>query len=204
MNTLNMDDFMEDGLGRLVHINNVEEIDKTRDELVRSLIDNALKVQETMTRFKKMALSEVAAFVEMSAAEYDVKYGGKKGNLKLYSYDHKFMVQVQISEYMSCDERLQIAKKIIDDCFNKWTMNGREEVRTLINDAFTVNQEGKINFQRILALRRLNIKDPDWLKAMQLISDSLQVAGSKSYFRLYKRTGPEDKLVNVSLDFAAL
>ncbi|MCP3940032.1 MAG: DUF3164 family protein [Desulfobacteraceae bacterium] len=204
MNTFNREAYMEDGLGRLMPISKVKEIDKLRNDLVVDLVAKANKTQEAMSRFKKIALSEVDAFVELSAAEYDVKYGGKKGNLKLYSYDHNFMVQVQISEYMSCDERLQIAKKIIDGCFNKWTEDGREEIKTLINDAFTVNQEGKINFRRILALRRLKIKDPDWLKAMELISDSLQVAGSKSYFRIYKRSGPEGKWINLSLDFAAL
>ncbi|MBU3953144.1 MAG: DUF3164 family protein, partial [Proteobacteria bacterium] len=108
------------------------------------------------------------------------------------------------SEYLVFDERLQVAKKMIDDCLNRWTENSRAEVRTIINDAFAVDQEGRINTRRILSLRRLNIQDALWQKAMTAITDSLQVAGSKSYFRIYNRTGPEGQWQNITLDMAAL
>jgi len=204
MNNINKEDYMEDGQGRLVHIDNVKEIDKTRDGLVRGLVENAVKVQRAMTDFKDMAMSEIEAFVDLSAQEYDVKLGGKKGNLTLYSYDMKYKAVVQISEYLTFDERLQVAKKMIDDCLNKWTENGRAEVRTIINDAFAVDQEGRINTRRILSLRRLDIQDPIWQKAMTAIADSLQVSGSKSYFRIYNRTGHEGSWQNITLDMAAL
>lgn len=57
---------------------------------------------------------------------------------------------------------------------------------------------------RILSLRRLDISDPLWQKAMQSISDSLTVAGSKSYMRIYERVGNDNSWRNISLDFAAL
>jgi hypothetical protein len=201
---MNIDEYMEDGQGRLVHVDNVKEIDKTRDGLVRYLVDNALKVQKKMMDFKARAMSEIEAFVELSAAEYDVKLGGKKGNITLYSFDGRYKVQVQISEYLVFDERLQVAKSMIDECFTNWTQDSRSEVKTIINDAFSVNQEGKINVRRILGLRRLDISDPLWQKAMQAISDSLQVAGTKSYMRIYERIGKQDQWRNISLDFAAL
>ena len=201
---MNIDEYMEDSQGRLVHVDNVKEIDKTRDGLVRYLVDNALKVQKKMMDFKARAMSEIEAFVELSAAEYDVKLGGKKGNITLYSFDGRYKVQVQISEYLVFDERLQVAKSMIDECFTNWTQDSRSEVKTIINDAFSVNQEGKINVRRILGLRRLDISDPLWQKAMQAISDSLQVAGTKSYMRIYERIGKQDQWRNISLDFAAL
>lgn len=78
---MNMNDYMEDGQGRLVHVDNVREIDKTRDGLVRHILDNARAVQADMVKFKGMAMSEIEAFVEMSANEYGVKLGGRKGLL---------------------------------------------------------------------------------------------------------------------------
>ena len=75
---INMNDYMQDAQGRLVHVNQVREIDKTRDSLVRYLVDNALKVQKQMIEFKVLAMSKIEAFVELSAAEYDVKLGGNK------------------------------------------------------------------------------------------------------------------------------
>jgi hypothetical protein len=201
---INMNDYMEDGQGRLVHVDQVKEIDKTRDGLVRHLVKNAQGLQKNMVAFKEIAMDEIESFVTLSAMEYDVKLGGKKGNLTLYTYDMAYKVQVQISEYLAFDERLQVAKSMIDECLNNWTKNSRSEIKTIINDAFAVDQEGKINTKRILALRRLDITDPLWQKAMQAISDSLQVAGSKSYMRIYKRVGKDGQWQNITLDMAAL
>ena len=77
-------------------------------------------------------------------------------------------------------------------------------MKTIINDAFAVDKEGKFNLGRILGLRQLEIADPDWKKAMDAISDSLQVIGSKRYMRVYERVGNQDQWRSISLDFASL
>lgn len=202
--TINLDDYMQDGFGRLVPKENVEEIDKIRDELVRDLAGDAEKLQQEMIRFKQKVYSSVSAFVELSAAEYGKSYGGKKGNVKLHSYDHSRMVQVQIGEDLTFDERLNLAKELIDKCLDRWTVQGKKEIRTIVNEDFAVNQKGKFNIGRILGLRRFKFDDPEWKEAMDLISDSLQVSGTKSYFRAYKRAGEENKQTCITLDFSKL
>lgn len=201
---MNMNDYMQDCQGRLVHIDNVKEIDKIRDGLVRGIVIEARTHRNMMAKFKAVAMSEIDAFVEMSASDYGVSLGGRKGNLNLFSYDGKHKIQVQVAEYVVPDERLNAAKALIDKLLNSWTQGSRSEVKTIINDAFAVDQEGKFNLRRILGLRRLEIVDPDWKKAMDAISDSLQVIGSKRYIRVYERVGNEDKWQPISLDFAAL
>ncbi len=202
-NTIDKSDYMEDGQGRLVPLDMVKEIDLTRDSLVRQLVQKAQGLQTDMINFKETSLSEIKSFVDLSAMEWDVVIGGKKGNIILYSFDGRYKVQVQISENLVFDEQLQIAKKMIDECLTKWTQKSSSEIKVLINDAFQVDKAGRINAKRILSLRRLDIKDKLWRKAMDAISASLQVVDSKEYFRLYKRTG-QNKWQPISLDMAAL
>lgn len=197
-------DYMQDAQGRLVPLDRVKEIDKTRDALVRDLVQKALALQASMILFKENAMSEIRSFVELSAMEWDVRIGGQKGNITLFSFDGNYKAQVRISENMVFDEQLQIAKKMIDQCLTKWTRQSGSEIKALINDAFQVDKEGRINSKRILSLRRLNITDDLWCKAMDAISASLQVVGSKEYFRLYKRDNGQDKWNPISLDIAAL
>jgi hypothetical protein len=140
----------------------------------------------------------------MSASDYGVKLGGRKGNLNLLTYNGKYKVQVQIAEYIVPDERLNAAKAIIDKLLTSWTAGSCSEVKTIINDAFSVDHEGKFNLRRILSLRRLEINDQEWKNAMDAISDSLQIVGSKSYMRVYERVGNENRWQPISLDFAAL
>jgi len=198
-----IEDFMQDAQGRLVHVDNVKEIDKTRDELVRYIVRNALALQKEMIEFKANSLSQFQAFLDISASEYDVAWGGTKGNVTLRSYDGRYKIQMAVSEDVAFDERLQVAKKMIDDCLNRWTEGSRSEIKTLINDAFSVNQEGKINTRSIMGLRRLNIDDEMWRRAMEVISDSLNVVGSKQYMRIYERVG-EDQWKHITLDIASI
>ena len=197
--------YMQDSQGRLVPSSMVSEIDKTRDDLVKELVAAARGLRASMIHFKTRAMDDVEAFVELSAEKYGVKMGGQKGNISLVSYDGRYKIQVAICEHLIFDERLQVAKKLIDECINEWAVGSRDEIKALINDAFQVDKEGRINTNRVLGLRRLNISAEKWLRAMQAITDSLQVIGSKTYFRLYERiAGTDDKWKPISLDLAAL
>lgn len=198
------DGYMQDAQGRLVPKGSIKDVDKARDQLVHEIVGKALTLREAMQGFRDDVMGDVAAFVQLSAEQYGAKVGGSKGNLTLTSYDGRFKVQRQVSETLIFDERLQAAKELIDECITEWTEGSRDEIRALINDAFQVDQSGRINTGRVLSLRRLKITDERWQRAMQAVSDSLQVAGSKSYLRIYQRRPGDGKYEPISLDLAAL
>ncbi len=202
--TIDKDDFMTDTRGRLVPKAMVAEIDLERHDLVIDKICEARMLQDCMREFKYRLMGDIQAFVALSAERYEVKLGGVKGNITLMSFDGRFKIQVAVAEHLSFDERLQAAKKLVDECLNDWTEGSRDELKTIVLDAFQVDQEGRINTGRILALRRYAINDPRWQRAMLAISESIQVVGSKSYLRFYERSGPDDKWTSISLDMAAL
>jgi hypothetical protein len=195
--------YMRDAQDRLVPVGLVKDVDKTRDQLVREIADKALALQAAMKAFRADAMGDMAAFVQLSAEQYGAKLGGNKGNLSLTSYDGRFKVLRAVAETLVFDERLQAAKSLIDECITEWTEGSRDEIRALINDAFQVDKEGRINTGRVLSLRRLKIDDERWRSAMQAVSDSLQVAGSKAYVRVYERR-EDGKYEAISLDMAAL
>jgi len=196
--------YMEDRRGALVPLQNIDEINILRDGLVRHLVSKGQKLQQDLQKYKKDTLSEIQAFIALSAAEYDVSVGGKKGNITLLSFDGRYKVQVQIGEFMTFDERLQVAKKLIDGCLLRWTDGGNANIKALVGDTFQVDKEGKIDTKRILELRRLKVEDEDWQQAMRIISESLQVVGSREYVRIYRRDAADKKWEVISLDIAAL
>ncbi len=181
------DGYMLDGKGRLVPEDMVKPIDKLRDELVMQVVEAAREVNAHLTAFKKEAFSIIHDFVALSAAEYDKKLGGAKGNVSLHSYDGRFKVVHAVAENFVFDERLQIAKELVDECIREWSDDSRPELKVLVNDAFQVDKEGNVDTKRILSLRKFDIQDERWLKAMEAISDSLTVKGSKAYLRIYER-----------------
>lgn len=196
-------EYMENALGHLVPRAQIKEVDLARHELVMEKITKIRRMQEDLGRLKAEIMDDVEAFVALSAEKYDVRLGGPKGNITLASFDGRYQIKRQISEHLSFDERLQAAKALIDECLKSWTEGSPSELQAIVNDAFAVDREGRINTGRILGLRRLEIKDDRWQRAMAAISDSIQVTGVKAYFRAYERDN-HGKMVAIPLDMAAL
>ncbi|HEY4145205.1 DUF3164 family protein [Pinirhizobacter sp.] len=192
-----------DGQGRLVPEANIKPIDRLRDELVRELYAKAEKLHDAIAAFKLEAFSAIDTFAQMSAEEYQVSLGGKKGNITLLSFDGEIRVQRAVAEYIQFDERLQAAKELIDECLHEWTIGARPEVSTLVQDAFRVDAAGKLRTGSILALRRLDITDERWLRAMKAIADAVQVVGSRSYVRFHRRDASGEYQA-LSLDIAGV
>lgn len=196
--------YVRDAKGRMVPATLVKPIDQLRDQTVLSLIDDAKRVAQVLAEFKAKAFNDIGAFVETSLEQYGVKSGGSKGNVTLVTFDGRYKIVRQIQEHLQFDERLQAAKQLIDECIQDWTQGSRDEIKALINEAFQVDKEGKINTGRVLGLRRLNIQHDKWRTAMQAIVDSVQVTGTKPYVRFYERVGDSDQYVAIRLDIASI
>lgn len=194
--------YMEDTMGRMVPLSRVREIDRERDSLVKEIVQEAKLIAGTIAGFKTTVLSEIQAFCQLSAEQYGVSIGGDKGNVTLMSYDGRYRIQRTVDDHLAFDERLQAAKALIDECVTDWAQSSRPELKTLINDTFQVDKSGRINTRRILSLRKIDIDDDRWRKAMQAIGDSLNVVGSKAYVRIYEKQG-DGSYQQISLDLAA-
>jgi hypothetical protein len=192
-----------DAQGRLVPEAMIKPIDLLRDQLVQGIVKDAKDLSQKITEIRARFFSDIAAFVATSAEGYNVRLGGTKGNVTLVSYDGRFKVVRAIQETLTFDERLQVAKALIDSCLTRWSEGSRPEIKVLINDAFQVDKAGNINTARVLALRRLEIDDDEWRRAMRAIDDALSVVGSKSYVRIYERVGESDRYMPISLDMSA-
>ncbi|WP_170921467.1 DUF3164 family protein [Desulfovibrio gilichinskyi] len=196
--------YMEDSMGRLVRIEHVSEYDKLKDETVNTILERAFQVQQEIKDFKTETMGDFYALMEMAFEKYDAKVGGKKGNAQITSYDGKKKVAIAVNESVTFDERLQVAKSLIDVCLIDWTKDGRTEVKTIVNAAFDVDKEGNISTYKVMSLLKFEINDDRWQRAMKAVRDSLSVLCSKKYIRFYHRTGIESKWQAIPLDIAAV
>lgn len=194
--------YRKDARGRLIPEAQIKPIDLARDAVVMDIIRGAAELNRNLQTFKRKAFDDIQALVELSAEQYGVTLGGRKGNVQLVSIDGRYKVQRAIADHITFDERLQAAKKLIDECLNEWTGQGPGELRVIVQDAFDVDKQGNINTGKILSLRRHNITDPRWKRAMEAISDAVQIIGTTPYIRVYERIGEGDKYRLLSLDLA--
>lgn len=201
---INKENYREDGRGNLIPLSKIKEIDLLRDQLVGEIVDEAIELHQILRDFKANVFGNIAAFVQLSGEQYGAKLGGKKGNVTLTTFDGKYKIQRAYAENLVFDERLQAAKALIDECISNWSEGVNDNIRVLVNGAFEVDREGKINTTKVLSLRQYKIDDVEWKRAMDAISESLKVAGTKAYVRIYQRVGDSDQYVPISLDMAAV
>lgn len=196
--------FRADGRGRLVPESTIRAIDLARDQLVMEIVHKAQALSEVLTQLKAEIHGDIGAFVEMSAEQYGVALGGPKGNVSLLSFDGKYKVLRASQDNIVFDERLQAAKALIDQCLTDWSQGAHKGLMVMIDDAFRADKNGELRTARILALRRHDIDDERWNRAMDAISDALQVVGSKSYIRVYERIGDTENYRQIPLDISAV
>ena len=197
-------EFLEDGNGGLIPVSAIKPIDLKRQEAVTSIMADTFKERDRLIEFKKSIWLRVQDFLAESAKDSGArKFGGAKGNVTLTSFDGKYKVMVAVNDTIQFNEKLQVAKQLIDKCIASWSEGANENLRAIVDDAFNVGKSGLVSTSRVLGLRRLNIKDPTWKKAMDAITESMQVASSKTYMRFYERQS-DGSYKQIPLDVANL
>lgn len=196
--------YRENARGDLVPEATIAPIDIVRDQLVMEIVKKAEDMRSLLRALKQNVFEDIESFIELSAEQYGVKTGGLKGNCTLTSFDGRYKIVRANADELTFDERLQAAKALIDECVREWSQGANPGLITLVNDAFRVDKQGGLSATRILGLRRHDINDPRWRRAMDAISDAVQVVGSKSYVRVYERVGKTENYKQIPLDIAGV
>lgn len=196
--------FMQNAVGHLVPEDQVRDQDKLRDGVTRDLISGAEDLHQRLKAFKKRALDDIADVVQISADRYDVKMGGRKGNVSLISYDGKYKVVRSFAERLTFTEELEAAKELINRCITRWSEGANDNIRALVDRAFRTNAKGQLRTTAILDLLRLEIEDEEWTRAMEALKDSIMVADTAVYVRFYERVGNTNQYKAIPLDLAAV
>lgn len=194
--------FMADPGGRLVPVDLVKPEHRLEDDTVRKIIGFALDLNAQIGRFRGHTFDDVNSFVDLLAEQYGGRRGGRKGNVTLTSFDGTLKVTVQVQDQLSFGPELQIAKELVDACITTWAAGASDEIRALVEHAFQVDKEGRINRAALFQLRRLDIKDPEWRTAMEALGEAIRVIGSREYVRFYRRADARSSWQAITIDLA--
>lgn len=193
-----------DPRGREVPPRYVPAIEKRRDAVVEKLFKKARRIEEQMSAFKEELWEEIEAYIGKLSEENGVAENWK-GNLSLTGFSGTLQVEVGIKDLISFDERLNVAKQIIDECIKRWSeteSSGR--VKTLVEEAFNVDKKGKINSYMVLRLTKLDMKDAQWDKAVQLIRESIRPTATRKYVCFKIRENAEVEWQTMNLNFSSI
>ena len=193
---------MRDSKGGLTPVEMVKPQHVLEDELTRKIMGFWTAASAQIGRLKAHTVEDIDDFVALLAQEYQITPGGKRGNMTFQSYDGLYKVEVRINDYVDFGPELQIAKELVDECLNEWSVDARPEIRAIVTNAFNTEQAGRVNRSELIKLTRLPIDDERWQRGMQAIRDAQRVVGSKQYIRCYQRDRFDAPWKAVSIDMA--
>ncbi len=192
--------FMENAQGHLVPKGQISDLDLQRDSLVRDIVEDFKDLREAVQNFRIMALASVEAHCQLSAEKYGHKPRKKAGgDIILNSFDGSLRVVVANDDTLAFNEQLATAKAMIFECIAGWTASAGKEIQALVAQAFKVTRKGQLSMSKVLGLRQVKIEDEKWQRAMQALTDAIQVTGSRTYIRVYQRT-TDDQYALLPLD----
>lgn len=194
--------YMRNAMGHLVPREQIREQDLLRDQVARSLAEEAMDLSNRLKAFKLRALGDVADLVRIAGERYQVTLGGEKGNITISAFDGSVKVIRSVAQNIVFTEEIEAGKQLINRCIDRWTEGANVNVRALVDRAFRTDAKGQIKTTAVLELFRLEIDDPEWVTAMAAIRDSIQANGTSTYVRVYKRVGDSEQYTSVPLDLA--
>ena len=188
--------------GTLVPEDQVKDSDRLRDQFVLEAAEKIMDIRTQMIRVKAEILDDIEAFMQTMSESYGVKLGGEKGNLSFTSFDGRVQLKYYRNDYLTFNEGIHIAKKLIDEFLEDITKDSSRSIKQIVNSAFNLKQ-GRMDVKAILKLREINETDPRWVKAMQIIDESKQWNEGSRALRLYIR-GKTGEMELVPMDFTIL
>ena len=191
-----------DSKGRPVPEEYIRPEDKRRDKLVEGILKRVSKLSAKLESEKTEIVDAIEKYLKELAKDNKVREGWK-GNILLYNFSQNLCIERRIDETVSFDERLQMVKTTIDKWINNKLKDTDPTLSKVIAQAFSVDKQGRINTAMLLKLKRIDIQDDEWKKAMQLLDDSIFVKSSKMALRFRSKDTkvPEGGWVEVSLNF---
>jgi hypothetical protein len=193
-----------DATGKQVPLAYVPAIPRKRDELVEKHFKTVLGLHEKMIAAKAALDKGINEYVAFLRQQEGLKGEGWKGNLELTNFSGNRQIEVSINEVIEFDERLKLAKERIDICLKKWSKDGNDRLRVIVTEAFNVEKKGKVNTKQLLRLLTLNLNDSEWEAAMDLVRESINVAGTRRYIKLNRRPNRDAKWESLNLNFSTL
>lgn len=193
----------KNAVGHLVHESEIKEQDKYRDQVVTDLVTAGKALHEAIKAYKQTSLADVADLISISAEKYGLNLGGKKGNVSITSFDGELMIQRVYADRITYTEEMEVAKAKVFECVKNWGETSNKHIVTMATRAYQTNKKGEISISRIIEMLSYEIDDPDWLKAMDVVRESLRVCGSAVYIRIYERD-ENGKYQNLPLNISAV
>ncbi len=188
-----------DAAGNAIPVKYIKKYDKTLDKVVTGLAEKARRTSAAIASLKKQAFDDIEKFISDAEKIYGMTVRTAEGNKVLTNFSNTIKIEIKVNKIIDFDNRLQMAKGIIDVCLKTWGEGSDDKIKLIVDRAFAVDNKGKLDRDRILDLRNIDIKEPEWKQAMHLINESIRIVGTRTYIRFWEKKGNDWEVIPLDI-----
>jgi hypothetical protein len=195
--------FRVDEEGNFIRKEGIKQYELDRDSLVNELVLECAVIADELQALRHSLKTKIQSYVNDMFKEYDKKLGGKKGNVTLLSFDKKLKVERSIQQRETTNERILIAKNLVDECLKKWAKGANKNLQVVVQRHFKTDGKGSYNVKLLKQLLgyKMPSQDDDWDNAMLELACCIEQDQTAIYYRAYYRD-ESGNYNNIPLDIA--
>jgi hypothetical protein len=193
----------KDAKGVEVPYTRTDALERLREKNAAILHKEALELEKRIAAFKLKTLDLHREVVEANAKKHEVDLSKSKGNHTWFDFARTVKVEADMQEKVQLDDmKVAAAHEKLMALLKDTVKSEVEFLPELINSAFE-NTKGQLDTRKVLSLLgyRRKVKHALFQEAMDLIESSINVAGTKQYFRISELM-PDGSYRNINLNFS--
>lgn len=190
---------MRDAVGNDVPIAYVKKEDKLRDRNVRRIYARFLKAQCAIKALVADSLKDLDEIVKVRGSV------AEKGNVSARSFDGNIEVVVRQQYVITLDETVCRARDMMHDYVSKILLdlgNKAYVIQKIVEAAFKTDSQGFLSRSKITELLSLDIHDPDWVAAANILREAMRREKGKRYLSCRARTSSQHEYEPILLGVA--
>lgn len=199
---------MIDSDGNPVPIKHVTAFDRIRDKKVMAIYNRWIKARQVVERCMADCIQDLE---ELQGERSKQPKGqiGIKGNFSVSSFDGLVNVQIKQNYNITLDARAGQARDMMFEYAE--SMIGKVKdiagfdvqfIRNMIDTTFKPSSTGQLSIGKVYDLLRLNVRDPQWQKARELLQESMDSQKGKAYLLVAKKPTRQHDAETIRLDAA--
>lgn len=197
------DGFIFDEHGNMIRVDKIKDHDMLRDQLVRDMARDSAVLSDEIQAVKNKFATRFENHIDRMAELYQVKLGGKKGNVSLSTIDKKLKIERSKQDRLTTNSHMVVATQLVDQCLQGWSKGSNRNLQAFVRKYFRTDAKGNYNIADLQRVRKLKLETPDelWTKAMDALDNALEHDFTATYFRAFYRED-DGRYVQIPLDIS--
>ena len=194
------DEMIKDAKGRLCPSTMFSDVHLARNALIEQQIAEAKRRAEEQSQYHQALIATIVEFFRVSAEEHNGEGLGEEDGVTMTSIDGLKRIKLVKAKSASSNEKLAIAKVMLEDMVNVRGANLDPFFKTLALSAFETSSTGQMRLDKVLELRNLQCDYPEWKSIKSALDVAIEFVFKKRYVCFYERESVDESWRQIPLN----